>query len=379
MNVRKPGLIVLAALAGATACKDNPTSAGSGTAVAVMANFSSVTLHGVGSSGTVTAEIVDSRLTPLGGAISFSTCNANIVTIATDPTYQPVPATSSRAVLNGVSLNKSCVVISASGLKPDTVTVLVMPTYLPATLSSLTPKGGDTLTVTTTNPLLPLDTANLGVTFPGGVAGVILSKSTTSFKALIPFSAPGKTDSIRVSGVNVTYAGVDNNLATPGVFIQTGDFWAGDSSFATAPDLGGSIPSVAGDSSIVFFTTTPASNAAICGEGPGGGSSGPCMIFKVTVPTADSVTFTLAWPSGDAGFNPDIDTYFCTAPSAASCFSPGGGAGASVANPETITVKLAPGTYYWVAEYFAACDDSPTSKCGGNGVVNTYTLSITKH
>ena len=379
MNVRKPGLIVLAALAGAAACKDNPTSDGSGNPAAVIANFSTVTLHGVGSQGTVTASIVDSRLTPLGGAISFSTCDASIVTIATDPTYQPVPNTSARAVLNGITLNKSCVVVSASGLKPDTVTVLVMPTYLPATLSSLTPKGGDTLTVTTTNPLLTLDTANLGVTFPVGVKGVILSKSTTSFKALIPFSAAGKTDSIRVSGVNVTYAGVDNSLATPGVFVQTGDFWAGDSSFATAPDLGGLIPSVAGDSSIVFFTTTPVANAAICGEGPGGGSSGPCMVFKVTVPAADSVTFSLAWPSGDAGFNPDIDTYFCTSTSAASCFSPGGGAGATVGNPEAITVKLAAGTYYWVAEYFAACDDSPASKCAGNGVVNTYALSITQH
>jgi len=265
-------------------------------------------------------------------------------------------------------------------LKPDTVGVVVMPTFVPATLSSLTPKGGDTLTITATNALLPFDTSTLVVSFPGGVKGIILSKTPTSVKALIPFSAPGVTDSIRITGVQVTYAGVEATLATPGVFVQTGDFWAGDSSFATAPDLGGLIPAP-GDSAIVLFATAPVANVANCGEGAGAGSSGPCMFFKVTVPGTDSVTFTLNWPSADGGGggNPDIDMYFCTAANPGSCFAPGGGAGATGSEPEAITVKLAPGTYYWVAEYYAACDDSPASKCGGSGGVNTYTLVISSH
>lgn len=388
MRARISGLIgVMAVVLGS--CKNDPTSSGSGTPSAVIANFSSLSLGGVGATGTFTASIVDQRLTPIAGTINVTACNPAIATVALDPSYQPVPNTSIRAIVTGTALNKTCVIATAAGLPPDTIQVVVLPLFLPSTVSTLTPKGGDTITITATNPLITFDTAALTVTFPGAQAGIILSKSSTSFRTLVPYSPPGKNDSLRLAGVNVTYANKDFKLPAQGILLQSGDVWAGDSSFATAPEIGTLIPAAAGDSSFVLFQTTPIANAAICGEGAiaAFGSSGPCMIFKVTVATADSLTFTLNWPSGDGGSNPDIDTYFCTGTTPSTCVDPGtfnfvgpgGSSGASSSDPEVITVKLAPGTYYYVAEYFAACDDSDPTKCSTLGAVNTYTLQINKH
>src|SRR5215813_810737 len=125
MKARISGLIgVMVAL---VSCKSDPTASGTGTPSAVIANFSALTIGGIGTTGTFVAQIVDSRLTPLGGTINVATCDASIATVALDPTYAPVPNTSVRAIVTGISLNRTCVVVTASGLAPDTIAVFIMP------------------------------------------------------------------------------------------------------------------------------------------------------------------------------------------------------------------------------------------------------------
>jgi hypothetical protein len=128
MNARISGLMVLAALAGGAACKSNPTADGSGTPIQVLADFDSVAIDSVGGTASFTAWVVDSRLTPLVQSVSFGMCGGGtaVATVANDETFATVPrGTRYRAILTGVAAGATCVVVSSSGLKPDTVRVAV--------------------------------------------------------------------------------------------------------------------------------------------------------------------------------------------------------------------------------------------------------------
>jgi hypothetical protein len=128
MNVRYSGLIVLAALASAAACRSNPTADGSGTPAMVLADFDSVAIDSIGGTGSFTAWVVDSRLTPLVQSVSFAMCGGGsaIATVANDGSFAPVPAgTRYRAIITGHAAGATCVVASAAGLKPDTVRIVV--------------------------------------------------------------------------------------------------------------------------------------------------------------------------------------------------------------------------------------------------------------
>jgi hypothetical protein len=67
--------------------------------------------------------VVDGRFTPLETAITFSSTAASI-TVAPDPTYAPVPPTSARARVKGVSASTGYVIIQGGGLR-DSVRVSV--------------------------------------------------------------------------------------------------------------------------------------------------------------------------------------------------------------------------------------------------------------
>ena len=117
---------VIAALAvAAVACKKDPTAEGAGTPVAIQAALASLNVN-IGSSGTVTASVVDVRQSPLEAAIAFATCDAAIATVTADTSYHPVPVTSARAVVKSVLSGTTCAVASSGGLKPDTVVVNVV-------------------------------------------------------------------------------------------------------------------------------------------------------------------------------------------------------------------------------------------------------------
>lgn len=130
MNARIFGLIgVVAALVGAaSACKSDPTATGAGTAVQVLTDFSTLNIDSIGGNGTFTAWVVDSHLTPLVQAVSFSLCSGGgaVASVAADGTFKPVPAgTRFRAVVTGLGSGSTCVLATSAGLNPDTVAVVV--------------------------------------------------------------------------------------------------------------------------------------------------------------------------------------------------------------------------------------------------------------
>lgn len=389
MNVRIPGLIVLAALAGAAACKDNPTSSGSGTPTQVIANFASLNLNGVGATGTFTAYIVDSRLTPLPGQITFSTCDATTATIANDGSYQPVPATSMRAIVTATGLNKTCLIASASGVKADTVMVTVFPVTFPGTLSGpANPKPSTIAVLKTGVPTLQFDTSKVAVSFgQEKIRALLLSKSPDSLVLAIPqFSR----DSLRVAGVVVTYSGQTVSLAGAPITAGT-DVFTGDSSWAIAFDLTSSLPA-SGSSITIYPAELIKANPVHCPEAVAFGppSVGPCLIFKMTFAAPTTLNITTSWPSpGGAvgGKNPDIDIYTCSDTVSAgwkvflggTCPAEDNGNASTTANPETTgNVTYPAGTRWLVLDYSAACDASPASSCTGNGVVSNFTLKIAK-
>jgi len=348
---------VTAALVGA--CKSNPTADGSGTPAAVITNFSSFTLA-PGDSATFVAQIVDSRLTPLPGTISFSTCNAAVATVSVDPTYHPVPNTSMRAVVHAVSSPITCILASSAGTTPDSVQVGVVPTQVPLVFAA-TANTGTTLAIASTS-LFKFVPASASVTFGGGITPPVLSATTDTIKVLVPFSTAGV---LTVAGVNVTYvSGLHLTLPTTASFTATStDPFPGDNAWNTAPDITSLIPAAAG-SSKPFLVAPAASNAAnTCPEDRFGfGPSGTCSILKFTLADSTNISFTTDW---DANSGSDIDLVICSDSTAANFITaPGanqfkpcvqdGLAGASSSQPETAGgVKYGPGTYWFVIQNFA--------------------------
>jgi hypothetical protein len=362
MNARISGLIgVMAALA--VGCKSDPTATGAGTPTAVVANFSSLTMS-LGTSSSFIAQIVDSRLTPLGGAITFTSCDASAVTVATDPTYHPVPNTSTRAVVNGVGLNKVCVIASASGVKPDTVSVTVLPVVFPGAISGpAAPQPGSVVTITTGAATLQFDTAAVTVAFGTEFdTAVVLAKSASSVTVAVPaFTA----DSLRIGGMVLTYTGKSIALATPKI-TPGASLYAGTSSFATAPDISSLLPA-SGVTDTLYPAQPLANNQAVCPEAYlGFGSAGPCVLLKFTLAAPTTLSFTVNWIGGAT--SPDIDIYTCSAATAATaCDFEDGGNGATGSKPQSTGLHAFPaGSHYVVIEDFSG------------GAVANYTFSIAR-
>jgi len=118
------GLIAALAATGVT-CASDPTAEGVGTPYAIHAEFSSVNVA-VGGSVTFSAWVLDVRTNRLEVPLTFSACNGAVATVALDATFDPVPATSAKGVVTGVQAGTTCAIVSSGGLKPDTVTVVVL-------------------------------------------------------------------------------------------------------------------------------------------------------------------------------------------------------------------------------------------------------------
>ncbi|HTY06348.1 MAG TPA: hypothetical protein VMC86_07515 [Gemmatimonadales bacterium] len=365
--------VLIGVMVALASCHSDPTASGSGTPSAVIANFSSLSLNGIGATGSFIAEIVDDRLTPLTGAISFSSCDPTTATVAADPTYVPVPNTSAKAIVTSTGLNKSCIIASASGLKPDTVSVIVAPTVFPVVLSAANPQPGNVITIKSGAPTLQFDTATVSVTFgTEKESALILSKAADSLVVAVPaFTA----DSMRFTGIVVTYSGSTLALATVPVTAGT-NAYAGSDAYVPGFDLTPQLP--ASGSSVVLYPAQPlANNAPACPEVYlGFGSSGPCLIFKFTLAAPATLDFTADWPGANAS-NPDIDIYSCSGATASTaCDFEDGGAGATGLKPQSTGNHTYPaGTHYFIIEYYAACDGSA---CPGNGNVSNYTLTISR-
>ncbi len=78
--------------------------------------------------------------------------------------------------MKGLGANATCVIASAAGAKPDTVSVVVLPTSIALTASSTTLVVGDTLVLTAAGALQ--FSASAGVTLGGNPATVISQTAT---------------------------------------------------------------------------------------------------------------------------------------------------------------------------------------------------------
>lgn len=213
MHLRISGLlVVMAALAAvATACKKDPTADVAGTPTAILADFDTLgdTLNFKPlSTGTLTAWVIDGRFTRLAVDISFSACDASKATAVADASYQPVPATSSRANVTAVSPGNTCVVVSSGSLKPDTVTVIVAK-LIPTLSTTATPSSG-TVGVTVN------DRATLGGGF-GTLSGTILFKLYDPGQATCT-GTPRYTQTVTVNGTG-TYS------TSPGFVTDKAGSW----------------------------------------------------------------------------------------------------------------------------------------------------------
>jgi hypothetical protein len=357
MNVRIAGLFGLAALVAgaAVSCKSDPTADGVGTPSQVLVNIKDFTLN-VGDSATVTAQVVDIRSTPLVLPITFSACDAT-VTVGVDPSYDPHPPLSERAIIHAVGPNATCVVASASGAKPDTSSLLILPTSFSGAVSPTTQAGGDTVTISSTAVLK--FTATTGVTFGGGHAGLVVAQTADELKVLVPFSDPG---TLSFTDVGLSYlAGTKVSLPGTVSVTQTGDFWGtAPTSWQTAPNITALLPA-SGTTSGILVTDPGANNAAVCPEAAlGFGSSGPCMMFRFTLADTATLKFTTSWEGG--AVTPDVDIYACADSTVANfgtaCFEDGG-AGATGSLPQsTGNHKYTAGDHWFVIEVFD--NSSPT-------------------
>lgn len=314
------GIVVL--LAGtALACHNDPTAEGVGSPFAVVLDFSQLTLD-QGTSAQVVARIVDSRFTPLTGDITFSSCNA-AATVALDPTFVPEPPTAKRATIAAVGADAGCIVASAAGAKPDSVSLIVLPTSIAATPSATNLQVGGTVTLTVSGALQFSADANISF---GGSLGEVISQTATDLTVRIPVPDAAVAGPIDVSGVDVTYVpGLTVTLPTDASFTVTNPLDPND-----APDPAATIAIPApGDSLIIYegFATGAADN-----------------FYTITLAATTTFTATLGWNTAA-----DLDILWCDA----GCNSfVGNFNGAGSSNPEVSTVTLPAGSYnLWINNF----------------------------
>ena len=339
-------------------CKSDPFADVHGAPAALVTNFSYLQVA-AGDSTPLRASVVDATATPLELPVTFTACTAD-VSVLTDTSYHAIPNTSTQVLVKGVNPSPTCVVAAGGGFK-DTIKVAVVPSAFLGALSTLTPKGGDTLTINSTT-LLKFDTSKVAVTFKGGAA-TTLSKSADAVTVLVPFGPAGPAT---IAGVNVTF--VTNlvvTVPTKDIITPTGDLWAGDSAWATAPDWTALIPAAAASTNHAIVALTAANNKALCPEFRMGllkatkASTGPCSIFRFTLAAPTVLRFRVDWVGGAT--NPDVDLSVCADSTAAAFNSTRapcnfeGGAGATAAKPQTTAASktYAAGTWWFVIENFA--------------------------
>jgi hypothetical protein len=348
---------MIGALAGLAlvGCHHDPLSDLDGTPSAVKISFTELDLN-LGASGSITASVVDGRAVPLEIPVSFTSRNTAVATATIDPTYQAIPATSARAVVGTTGLGVTYIVASGGGVS-DSVRVVTFPLAFLGALSTTTPKGGQPLAIASTAQL-KFSPAAVSVVFPGvATPATIVSATADTVKVLTPYGAtPGP---LTIAGVAVTYLpGPTITLPTTANVTVSGDYWAADASWQTAPDITALLPA-SGQSSKILLTTIATDNSAVCPEAAlGFGSTGPCMMFHFT--GGATYNFSTDWVG--AATAPDIDVYACSDSTVANfgtaCFEDGGN-GATSSKPQATGVHAYPaGDHWFVVEVYGGGSSS---------------------
>jgi hypothetical protein len=344
--------ILAGVLLAALACRSDPTSSLRGGAKSLDLS-TNVMFVSAGATKSLKVVVRDEQLNPLAADVTVGSNNAAIITVAADTSVPLANGTTHSYVITAVAPGHTTLSVQSSGLS-DSVAVSVLPVNFAGTVSKATPKGGDTIVVTST-AILKFDTTATTVEF-GPQTGTLLHRTRDSLVYLMPF---GVTGGVNVRNVVVTYVpGLVVTLALATQPVTTGNLWApGDTGYATAPTL--PLPTVTGKSTHALVTSNSGANLKNCWTADTAGATGPCMIFKYVANGTDSLQFSVNWtPATNAVTdNSDIDIYSCGSTGVPSC-AEDGGAGASLKTPESFSYKAAAGTHYLVIERFSTGEDA---------------------
>ena len=319
------GALAGLALAGAS-CIEDPLADLDGTPQAVVIDHSLLVL-GLGEQATVTARVVDGRFTALEVPITYTACDADII-VARDETYDPIPPTSVRFTVEALTSGASCVNVSGGGVS-ETLDVGVLPTSFAGAVSSTNVKPWDTITVSSTAEL-KFDTASAEIDFGDGNLGIIVNRSATQMRVVVPPTTAAQPAALVVRNVDVTYVpGLRVDLPTSAIVTNQSPY--GD---PLAP--GGATITIPG----TFYDGFPV------------GVIDRFFTFTLAAPT--TFTVNLEWDSAA-----DVDVLFCTG-GCATVIPPFGGA--TGANPEQVTASFAAGTYHIYINNFTPDEPAPLFK-----------------
>jgi len=316
-----------------------------------------------GDTRSIVVTVRDQQLNPVSSPVTVTTTAPGIFTVAIDTSSPSADGARFTYIVTANAPGEAKLVAATGGLS-DTATIAVLLPALPLTISDTAPKAGATITVRST-PTHKF-TAETEVLF-GETPGLNHYLNADSVVVVAPFGS--SAGPLTLTNVSVSYhAGLVQDLPTTRTVVVTGDLWPQtDSSYATAPDAFAILALPAVGDSVHTITNFDAGldNNAQCGEAydSTSGSTGPCVIYKFTVPGPDSLNllFRIDWDTDG-----DIDAYVCTAPNTdgSTCSFTGGGSAASGRQPEYLRnllvsgvrtptpFKYPPGTHYFVLELF---------------------------
>jgi len=333
MTRSKCGLLLLLA-AGLGACGGDPTESFKEAGQKIVTDPAVVFVN-QGANVFVVAQLQDNQgnqlatnfeATPLGNGFTVTRDTAFLET-----TNGATLKTRERFQVTGVTPSSSAFEISGGGLK-DTIRVGVLPIDVAASFSNTAPALNESVTIT-----LPAGykfgadatvASNLG---PGFVESVAADGS--SLTALIP---PGSTGAVTLGGVTADFLpGIPLTVPSIDPVAASATGLPGTDDPATAP----TIPTPAAGQTVTLFDVGTMTGADITGDGGVG-----AQYYKLTVVDSAAYTFTTSW-TGAA----DIDEVVCFD---AGC-SDGDFVGATANNPESGSVDLTPGTYYFSVVLFA--------------------------
>lgn len=310
-------------------CVDDPLADLDASPAAIEASHSILQLTEGGASFPITASVVDGRSTPLEIPVTATACDA-AVTATADATYDPVPATSARFRIAGISPAASCVNLAGGGLTKR-VDAVVLPVFFGGTPSATSLQPGQTLTLAST-ATLRFDAATSNINFGGGNLGVVTNRTATSLSVQVPIPAVAQPARLTVQNVDVTYVpGLRVNLPTQAQFTMTNPH---DPNDAPGPATTATVP----DTLFEGFLAGDVDN-----------------FYTLTLAGTTTFTVTLDWA---ASYGADLDILFCNA--ACSAFV-GNFDGASTANPEVSTVTLPAGTYNLWINNFVSSGSTPAA------------------
>ncbi len=365
MTRRFSGLLIGVAAAGAAAlsCKSDPTSGlATLTPSAVVTTVSRLVVS-QGDTGAFQASIVNAQLVPLEIPVTFAACTGTVgaVGVKSDTSYHPPIANKFQALVAGATIGPACVVVSGGGLV-DTVDAPVAPIIFTSVPSSLTPPGGSLLTIPATT-LLKFNKDPV-VTFGGGITGDVFDATANQITVVVPFSDKAR---LVIDSIAPTYIATNRyELTTVDTVAQTGDFWDGDDSPTTAPQL---FPMFAGDSLPAGATTpmitnlTSGNNVAISNQAlcPDSTAQGPCLFYQFTLADTATLKVSMDWDGSPADLI-DLDVFACPAVGAysrsacqASLEGSDGvnhGTGDDITRPEAFLFAFPAGTHYLVIQRY---------------------------